>query len=62
MNRSLSIGFVDFISYASRNDANALPARMAGYYKGVQSAGAAVSFGMDAVRVRPSPAYSYFGH
>jgi hypothetical protein len=29
-------------------------ARMAGYYKGVQSAGAAVSFGMDAVSVRPS--------
>lgn len=27
-------------------------ARMAGYYKGVQSAGAAVSFGMDAVKVR----------
>lgn len=26
-------------------------ARMAGYYKGVQSAGAAVSFGMDAVKV-----------
>jgi len=25
-------------------------ARMAGYYKGVQSAGAAVSFGMDAVK------------
>lgn len=24
---------------------------MAGYYKGVQSAGAAVSFGMDAVKV-----------
>lgn len=29
-------------------------ARMAGYYKGVQSAGAAVSFGMDAVKVRNS--------
>jgi hypothetical protein len=29
-------------------------ARMAGYYKGVQSAGAAVSFGMDAVSVRSS--------
>ena len=27
-------------------------ARMAGYYKGVQSAGAAVSFGMDAVKVK----------
>lgn len=27
-------------------------ARLAGYYKGVQSAGAAVSFGMDAVKVR----------
>lgn len=27
-------------------------ARMAGYYKGIQSAGAAVSFGMDAVKVR----------
>lgn len=26
-------------------------ARMAGYYKGIQSAGAAVSFGMDAVKV-----------
>lgn len=26
-------------------------ARMAGYYKGVQSAGSAVSFGMDAVKV-----------
>lgn len=26
-------------------------ARMAGYYKGIQSAGAAVSFGMDAVLV-----------
>lgn len=25
---------------------------MAGYYKGIQSAGAAVSFGMDAVKVR----------
>jgi len=25
-------------------------ARMAGYYKGIQSAGAAVSFGMDAVK------------
>jgi len=29
-------------------------ARMAGYYKGIQSAGAAVSFGMDAVKVSPS--------
>lgn len=29
-------------------------ARMAGYYKGVQSAGAAVSFGMDAVKVSKS--------
>lgn len=29
-------------------------ARLAGYYKGVQSAGAAVSFGMDAVKVCPS--------
>lgn len=29
-------------------------ARMAGYYKGIQSAGAAVSFGMDAVKVRDS--------
>lgn len=27
-------------------------ARMAAYYKGIQSAGAAVSFGMDAVQVR----------
>lgn len=27
-------------------------ARMAGYYKGVQSAGSAISFGMDAVKVR----------
>ena len=27
-------------------------ARMAGYYKGVQSMGAAVSFGMDAVKVQ----------
>jgi hypothetical protein len=26
-------------------------ARMAGYYKGVQSAGGAVSYGMDAVKV-----------
>jgi hypothetical protein len=26
-------------------------ARMAGYYKGVQSAGSAVSYGMDAVKV-----------
>lgn len=34
-----------------------LVSRMAGYYKGVQSAGAAVSFGMDAVRVRLSRAY-----
>lgn len=30
-------------------------ARMAGYYKGVQSAGAAVSFGMDAVKVSKTP-------
>ena len=29
-------------------------ARMAGYYNGVQSAGAAISFGMDAVRVSNS--------
>ena len=29
-------------------------ARMAGYYKGVQSAGAAVSFGMDAAKVCPT--------
>jgi hypothetical protein len=27
---------------------------MAGYYKGIQSAGAAVSFGMDAVKVSPT--------
>jgi hypothetical protein len=26
-------------------------ARMAGYYKGIQSAGTAVSFGVDAVKV-----------
>ena len=26
-------------------------ARMAGYYKGIQSAGSAVAFGMDAVKV-----------
>jgi len=32
-------------------------ARMAGYYKGVQSAGAAVSFGMDAVKVGLPPCY-----
>lgn len=31
-------------------------ARMAGYYKAVQSAGAAVSFGMDAVKVGSNPA------
>lgn len=35
---------------ALTNDAFRL-ARMAGYYKGIQSAGAAVSFGMDAVKV-----------
>jgi hypothetical protein len=29
-------------------------ARMAGYYKGIQSAGTAVSFGVDAVKVRNS--------
>lgn len=40
-------------------------ARMAGYYKGVQSAGAAVSFGMDAVKVRniaPPPKQSLVSH
>lgn len=35
---------------ADRSDPFKL-ARMAGYYKGIQSAGAAVSFGMDAVKV-----------
>lgn len=30
-------------------------ARMAGYYKGLQSAGSAVSSGMDAVMVCPQP-------
>lgn len=32
-------------------------ARMAGYYKGIQSAGAAVSFGMDAVKVSHIPPF-----
>lgn len=35
-------------------------ARMAGYYKGVQSAGAAVSFGMDAVKVSASFLFSFW--
>lgn len=36
-------------------------ARYAGFYKGLQSAGAAVSFGVDAVAtpVRPSPTHAH---
>lgn len=30
-------------------------ARMAGYYKGIQSAGSAVSFGMDSIKVMHAP-------
>lgn len=41
---------------STKTDVDTDPAaRMAGYYKGVQSAGAAVSFGMDAVRVSHFP-------
>ncbi|KAL7910366.1 DUF895 domain protein [Trichoderma velutinum] len=34
-------------------------ARMAGYYKGIQSAGAAVSFGMDAVKVHSDLVFTH---
>lgn len=43
-------GLAYYTMSAMSNDPFKL-ARMAGYYKGVQSAGAAVSFGMDAVKV-----------
>ena len=47
-------GLAYYTMSAMSNDPFKL-ARMAGYYKGVQSAGAAVSFGMDAVKVGPPP-------
>lgn len=48
------LGFIDWIMGAMTNDPFTL-ARYAGFYKGLQSAGSAVSFGVDAVAtpVRP---------
>jgi hypothetical protein len=46
---SLYQGLAYYIMSSMTNSPKEL-ARMAGYYKGVQSAGAAVSFGMDAVK------------
>lgn len=43
-------GLAYYVMSALSNDPFKL-ARMAGYYKGLQSAGSAVSFGMDAVKV-----------
>jgi hypothetical protein len=43
-------GLAYYTMSAMSNDPFKL-ARMAGYYKGVQSAGSAVSYGMDAVKV-----------
>lgn len=43
-------GLAYYTMAAMSNDPFKL-ARMAGYYKGVQSAGAAISFKMDAVKV-----------